>query len=188
VDAAEAAVLTLLRERGADQIAHPGGTLLAHLQRVAHRLHRGGADEVVRLAALAHAVYGTDGFDTCLLRLDERWLLTQAAGADVERLVHLYGACDRERTWPDLVVSETIHDRWTGEMVLLDSVTLRRFVDLSIVNELDVCDHSAEVMAKYGPALLRRFRTWHTLGSEAVLQDAEATLGQHDPSRTQEAP
>ncbi len=179
MDAAYDAVLTLLRERGADRVVHPGGTLLAHVERVAARLHRHGVDQVVRLAALAHAVYGTDGFDTRLLRDDERGSLTRAAGEEVERLVYVYAACDRKRTWPTLIDSSAVQDRWTGKTLHLDTVQLRRFVDLSIVNELDVCEQSTETKAKYGPALLRRFESWRTLGSEAVLQDAELTLGGH---------
>lgn len=97
MDAAYDSVMGLLRERGADAIAHPGGTLLAHLQRVEERLRRHGADDVVRLSALAHAAYGTDGFDKHLLRLDERRLLEQVTNTDVERLVYLYGACDRKK-------------------------------------------------------------------------------------------
>jgi hypothetical protein len=77
------------------------------------------------------------------------------------------------------VGSKAVHDRWTGETVPLDTVQLRRFVDISIVNELDVCEQSTEAKSKYGPALLRRFRTWQSLGSEAVLRDAEVTLGDH---------
>lgn len=53
-----------------------------------------------RLAGLAHAVYGTDGFDLALLDPADRTTPRVLIGESAERLVHLYGACDRDRTWP----------------------------------------------------------------------------------------
>lgn len=177
MDSAYNAVVALLRERGATDIEHPGGTLLAHLVRVAERLYQDTGDEVVRLAALSHAVYGTDGFDTSLLSLEERSVLADLTGPDVEGLVYLYAACDRGKTWATLGETKAVHDRWTGQVTQPDAALLRRFVDLSIVNEVDVCEQSAEMMAKYGRPLLTRFRTWQALGSEPVLRDAENVLG-----------
>lgn len=169
-------VVALLREHGAEGIPHPGGTLLVHLQRVEQRLRDHGADEVSRLAALAHAVYGTDGFDTHLLALSERHVLTEAANDEVERLVYLYAACDRSKTWRRLAETREVHDRWTGEVVSPSPAVLARFVDLSIVNELDVVEHSAEARAKFAAPLLHIYRSWQGLGSAAVSNDAERVL------------
>jgi hypothetical protein len=66
-------VRALLRERGAEAIAHPGGTLYAHLLRIHNRLADLELGAGVRLAGLAHAVYGTDGFAVALLKLTERY-------------------------------------------------------------------------------------------------------------------
>jgi hypothetical protein len=38
---------------------------------------------------LCHAAYGTDGFSTALLRLDERFMLAEMIGAETEQLVYL---------------------------------------------------------------------------------------------------
>ena len=57
-----AAVAEALASRGAAGIAHPGGTLLAHLERVHALLTEWGARPAVRLAGLCHAYYGTDRF------------------------------------------------------------------------------------------------------------------------------
>src|SRR5262245_43991607 len=91
-----------LRQRGAESIDHPGGTLYAHLSRVHDRLGRLGSAADVQLAGLAHAVYGTDGFDLVLLDPADRTTLRDLIGASPERLVYLYGACDRGRTWQRL--------------------------------------------------------------------------------------
>lgn len=170
------AVLELLREHGADSIPHPGGTLLAHLQRVERRLRGHGADDVLRLAAVAHAVYGTDGFDTHLLGTDQRHVLAGAASDEVEQLVYLYAACDRGKTWRRLRDTLEVHDRWTGEVLRPAPNVLARFVDLSIVNELDVVEHSAEARAKFAGPLLEICRSWRGLGSSAVQSDAEDVL------------
>ncbi|WP_166386004.1 DUF6817 domain-containing protein [Catellatospora methionotrophica] len=72
-------VKALLRERGAQTIDHPGSTLYRHLVRVHDRLAAHGLPEPTALAGLAHAAYGTDGFDTTLLTRDERDLLRAVA-------------------------------------------------------------------------------------------------------------
>lgn len=170
------AVLELLKRHGAETVPHPGGTLLAHLQRVERRLRDHAADDVLRLAALGHAVYGMDGFDTALPDLDQRHVLGQAANVDAEGLVYLYAACDRSRTWPGLGETREIHDRWTGTSMRPSPVVLARFVDLSIANELDVIEHSAEARATFSRPLLDTFRSWRGLGSPVVEQDSEKVL------------
>jgi hypothetical protein len=82
------AVAALLRSRGAESIDHPGGTLFGHLERVQRRLAGLGAGADLQLAARAHAVYGTDGFDVALLALSERPLLSGLVGDRAERLVY----------------------------------------------------------------------------------------------------
>lgn len=51
-----------LLECGAGQLPRPGGTLYERLIRVAALLADWGADEDLRVAALCHACYGTDGY------------------------------------------------------------------------------------------------------------------------------
>ncbi|WP_079060410.1 VOC family protein [Streptomyces bungoensis] len=69
-----------LSARGADRTAHPGGTLLEHLHRVAHLLSAWGADPDAQLAGLCRAAYGTDGFDGSLLGTTERGVLAELIG------------------------------------------------------------------------------------------------------------
>jgi hypothetical protein len=178
VTADVAAVRELLRARGAESIEHPGGTLYAHLGRVADRLGRLGAPEHVRVAGLAHAVYGTDGFDVVLVDRADRDVVRDVAGAAAEALVYRYGACDRARTWAHLAASRRVVDRFTGAAEDLDDAALRDFVDLSVVNEVDVVEHSAEIAARHGAALRALFTTWDPLGSPTVMADAERSLAE----------
>ena len=94
--------LRILEERGADSVEHLNGSLLDHLKRTERLLLDWGASEELALAGLCHAVYGTDGFATALLNLDERQRLSVAVGPDVEAVVYFYGSCDRGFFYPQI--------------------------------------------------------------------------------------
>jgi hypothetical protein len=175
-DSAVDDVLALLRERGAETIEHPGGTLYAHLVRVHDRLARHGAPVHVRLAGLAHAVYSTDGFDVSLLEVSERPTVRALVGESAELLIYWHGACDRRLTWPTLADTAVVHDRFTGSATTLGADELRGFADLSIVNELDVVEHSAEIAAKYADYFRTLFAAWTPIATAAVIADARELL------------
>ena len=170
--------LELLRQRGAEQIEHPGGTLLDHLQRVAARLAGYGADGTLQDAGLVHAAYGTDGFDTALLTLEERPLLREATHQDVEELVYRYAATDRlpfyRQLDQDLVVWT---DRFTNRSVTFDPADVAPLVELTVANELDVVAHSEQVRQRYTPALRDLFTRARPRMSPAAWDDVTRTLG-----------
>jgi hypothetical protein len=166
-----------LRAHGAESIEHPGGTLQAHLGRVSDRLARAGADQYVQLAALTHAAYGTDGFAVTLLDVTERASLRALVGERAEYLVYRYGGCDRGRTWRALPTTRLIWSRFTGHCDAPPPDELRGFVDLSIVNELDVYERSAEIAARHGDYFRSVFAGWAPLASPAVFADACRVLG-----------
>ena len=166
-----------LTARGAAGIAHPGGTLLAHLQRVGALLGRWGARPAVRLAGLCHAWYGTDGFDAALGDLALRNELAVIIGADAERLVYFYASCDRRFSYPHLARRGGLfRDRFTG-VVLCPPVAMRRdFAELTVANELDIAGVSPRFRARYGAELLDLFTSWKDLLSSPAWQAAGATL------------
>jgi hypothetical protein len=170
-------VVELLRSRGAEGIEHPGGTLDGHLERVRLRLAELGASTDVQLAGRAHAVYGTDGFDVALLGLDERALLANLIGADAERLVYRYGACDRSQTWAELPATRRVHDRFTGEVEVLTAEEARAFAELSLVNELDVAEHAPGFLDQHGDYFRRLAADWAPLLGSGVVTDAQRVLG-----------
>ncbi len=169
-------VTALLRERGADTIAHPGGTLYAHLARVHDRLAAHGLPETTVLAGLAHAAYGTDGFATALLGLDERDVLRAAAGEQAELIVYRYGATLRKATWRQLAATRQVHDRFTGAAQTLTAADLRPLVDVSIVNELDLCEQAPDIAARHGDYFRGLFASWAALASPQVTADARTVL------------
>ncbi|MGM1060076.1 DUF6817 domain-containing protein [Saccharothrix sp. Mg75] len=173
---AEQDVRAWLRQHGAEAVDHPGGTLYTHLCRVHDRLGGLGLGVDVRLAGLAHAVYGTDGFDVALLDPADRTTLRDLVGETAEGLVHLYGACDRDLTWPRLADTGEVHNRFTGGSERLDVDRLRPFVDLSIVNELDVVEQDPAVAQKYGDRFRSLFASWARIASARVTAEAERVL------------
>jgi hypothetical protein len=166
-----------LRERGAERIDHPGGTLYAHLARVHDRLGALGHGRDVQLAGLAHAAYGTDGFTRTLLPVGDRPVLRELVGPTAEQLIYRYGACDRSRTWQALAETRQVWDRFTGRAEQLAAAELRPFVDLSIVNELDVAEQDPEIRRRYGDYFRGLFASWAPLASPPVIADAERALG-----------
>ena len=164
--------LEFLRGTVAPELPHPGGTLLAHLVRVHDWLAELGEPEHVCQAGLTHAVYGTDGFDVTLLELGERSVLVDMIGAQAEELVYRYGACDRSRTWRDLASTGVVWDRFTGTSEQLTGAELTEFADLTVINELDVLAHSAEIEREHGPALRALFVRWQPILSPAVVRAA----------------
>ncbi len=165
-----------LRQRGAETIDHPGGTLYAHLSRVHERLGRLGLGAEVQLAGLAHAVYGTDGFDVVLLDRADRTTLRDLIGELPESLVYLYGACDRSRTWQRLPDTGVVWNRFTNQAESLDPAQLQAFVDLNIVNELDVIEQAPAIAQKHGAYFRSLFASWAQIASGQVTNEARRVL------------
>ena len=172
----DSAARDFLRDHGAESIEHPGGTLYAHLCRVERRLADLGAGRGLQLAGLTHAVYGTDGFDRSLLAWSNRDSLRSVVGESAETLVYLYGACDRDRTWPSLADTATVHDRFTGQLEHLTASQLVPFVDLSIVNELDVIEQNPALLEKHGHYFRDLFTRWAPVTSPSVVAEARRVL------------
>ncbi|MCR6488932.1 alpha/beta hydrolase [Amycolatopsis sp. OK19-0408] len=136
---AEWPAAALLRELGAGLTRHPGGNLFDHLQRVRDLVAGWGGSRRVRLAALCHAAYGTDGFPPPLLPPGRRTRLRAAVGDEAEALVHRYSACDRKRTYAGLGGTPLpFADRFTGAVTDLAGDDLADFALLTVANELDV--------------------------------------------------
>ncbi|NUS25259.1 MAG: hypothetical protein HOV70_32780 [Streptomyces sp.] len=168
---------TMLRELGAEHIAHPGGTLLTHLHRVRERLATWNARPALQLAGLCHAFYGTDGFPRPLRPLDRRTDLVAAIGEEAESIVYLYASCDREATYPALAnPASAFHDRFTGRSHTPGPFLRQDFAELTAANELDLAAEDPDFRARHGPALLGLFTRFRPLLSEPAWQDCLSVL------------
>lgn len=181
-DEAVARAEALLRELGAAALAHPGGTLLAHLRRVRSRLAGWQARPALQLAGLCHAFYGTDGFPTALLPPARRSELADVIGREAEAIVYLYASWDRAAGCPTPAEPQArFRDRFTGTRQLPDPHLLRDFADLTAANELDLADHDPAFRDRYGPDLLALFTRLRPLLSEAAWDDCRWVLAAEEP-------
>lgn len=167
--------IDLLVSRGAREIAHPGGTLLAHLERVHALLERWEARPALRLAGLCHAFYGTDGFPTALGEVTRRDELAAVIGEEAERLVYLYAGCDRAFSYPRLTAGP-VKERFTGDVLHPPLASRRDFAEITVANELDIVNVNPEIRARYGPELRALFTSWERLLSAPARQAVQATL------------
>ncbi|MFF5444086.1 DUF6817 domain-containing protein [Streptomyces sp. NPDC012888] len=164
--------VALLRRSGAESLPHPGGTLLAHLERVRSRLARWEARPALQLAGLCHAFYGTDGFPAALLPPERRPRLAATIGAEAEALVYLYASCDRRATYPALDRADgPFTDRFTGRRHVPGAQARRDFAELTAANELDLADTDPTFRARYGPGLSALFTRLRPLLSPAARED-----------------
>lgn len=176
MDDRTAAALDLLAERGARRIAHPGGTLMDHLERVHAALERWRARPAVRLAGLCHAFYGTDGFATALGETSRRADLAARIGEEAEHLVHFYASCDRAFSYPGLACGGPFRDRFTGERSDPPLAARRDFAELTVANELDIAGFDPGFRERHGPALRELFASWDVLLSEPARRAVQAAL------------
>jgi hypothetical protein len=169
--------VALLSELGAADVAHPGGTLLAHLQRVQEQLAEWGARPTLQLAGLSHASYGTDGFPTALLALDRRTELAAVIGGEAEAIVYLYASCDRKATYPKLAdAGATFRDRFTGRAYVPECQLRQDLAALTAANELDLARIDPSFREKWGAELLALFTRFRPLLSEAAWSTCRAVL------------
>ncbi|MGA5821649.1 DUF6817 domain-containing protein [Kitasatospora sp. NPDC094028] len=174
-----ARALAILQAAGAGTIEHPGGTLLAHLQRVSGLLASWGARPALVSAGLCHAFYGTDGFPVALLDLDRRAELVEAIGAEAEALVHFYASCDRASSYRGLADEHgTFVDRFTGAPTRPGLAARRDFAELTAANELDIAAISPEIRERHGAELLDLFTRWQPLLSAPARAHCRSVLGE----------
>ncbi|WP_051178927.1 DUF6817 domain-containing protein [Nocardia concava] len=167
-----------LRDRGADAIAHPGGTLLAHLGRVSDTLAAWGHDADLQLAGLAHAVYGTDGFDQYLVELPDRPTVIDLLGPDAESLIYFYASCDRAALYPRIDATPLVfRDRFTGTEFEPTTRDFHAFLELTVANELDVMAQNSDLATKHGAALYGLFTRVRPHLTPAAWNACHAQLG-----------
>ena len=169
--------LAMLQSAGAGTIDHPGGTLLAHLQRVSALLDSWDARPALVSAGLCHAFYGTDGFAVALLDLGHRAELATAIGEEAEALVYFYASCDRKASYRTLAEHDAeFTDRFTGERTQPTSRQRQDFAELTAANELDIAAVSPQMRELHGPGLLDLFTRWRPLLSERAWEHTQSIL------------
>jgi hypothetical protein len=166
------AALDFLRRHRADTTHHLFGDLLTHLCGVEDLVRAWGGSELLALAALGHATYGTDGFEPHLLELADRAVLAATIGAEAEALVYFYASCDRRHFYPQIESPDAtradlrFRDRFAGVVGTPDAEEVRLFVDLTYANEVELAASSPGGPAEWTwlADFCRRTRRWASPG------------------------
>ena len=163
---------------GAGNVRHVVGTLALHLRRTETLLRRFGNRDALCLAGLYHAVYGTAGFSVALRSVDARHAITCTIGAEAERIVYLYGACDRTAFHPRIGTPLELRfaDRFTASEYAITAEELRDLCELTLANELDLVTASAAFRAAHGAGLARWFERMRSLVSDAAFDALRSVL------------
>jgi hypothetical protein len=185
MDSRVAEIEEFLAAHGAGEIAHPGGTLLAHLRRTHDTLAGWGARTALRLAGLAHAAYGTDGFPNGLIPVGERPVLADLIGTEAEEIVYTYASAARGSTYAAFCRGEEpeFHDRFTGASTWQEPRLVRDFVELTFANELDVLAHDEHLLAQHGDVLRQLFFACRPYASQNAHSASTRFFGARRPSR-----
>lgn len=171
------AAMSYLRER-CDGIAHPGGTLLQHLERTAATLECWEAEFELVCAGLFHAAYGTEGFATRLTDLSSRSELVDRIGVEAEAIVYAYCSCDRKYGLPGLAGHADMRDRFSGLHWTPSRRVARALAELTAANELDVLEHATLAPGDQGAivAWLLRCEPLLSSAAQAAVRRASFTL------------
>jgi|SRR5690606_31474626 len=144
---------------GVANVDHIALDLGAHLKGTSELLRSWGNSEPICLAGLYHAVYGTDDFPHMLIGLENREQVREVIGEMAERLVYVYGACDRSFTYRQIIrePEPQYRDRFTGRTFVLDHSLLSSLCELTLANELEIASRDKAHLAAYRERYLTLF-------------------------------
>lgn len=171
--------VAILARLGAEHAIHINGMLMEHLVGTYELLDEWGARANLCDAGLFHAIYGPDGLGSSLVSLEQRDAIVALIGAEVERLVYLYCACDKGHLLPQIGQRAPIvvyRDRFTGAEQPASSQTLADLCELMAANELDVCRAHVDSQILYSDSTQSLLRIYAVHASPAARAALLAAL------------
>ena len=139
-----------LASLGTAEGEHTGGDFLEHLQAVQAVLVEWGADLDVSRAGLFHSIYGTEGFQSFSLPLDQRETVRELIGERAEFIA--YCNCVMDRASFDAAVGEAlgagdgfvVADRVGGPPISLSRTQLLDLAQVHLFDWLEQVERSVE--------------------------------------------
>lgn len=168
-------IFNQLAQLGVGEFKHYNGSLASHLENTHAILSDWESSEKVCKAGLFHAVYGTAGYAEQVCDLSQRQQVQALIGADVEELVYLYCACDRQQYYPRIGTDSqyVFINRFTETQESISHETLCELCELIMANELEIANHdtseSKAFVAKWGEALCELFNRMENLVSKKAF-------------------
>lgn len=167
--------LEQLIKLSAHKTEHINENLLEHLRATHDLLSEWDNPTSICMAGLYHAVYGTDGFPTQLVPLNNRRDISSIIGTDAEELVYFYGACDRQYTYHHLINSPTLsyRDRFTDQKRIPSQVQFSAFCELTLANELQIVMANSDLLEQYHEFYVTLFTKIEGFVSKAAYRTYE---------------
>jgi hypothetical protein len=158
-----------LQALGAGEFAHLNGSLSMHLRGTEALLREWGAADVVCVAGLYHAVYGTAGYNSALTSLAGRKNIAELIGVEAESLAYLFGACNRRVFYPRIGTDSQLMfaDRFTNAEYEIGFLQLTQLCEITLANELEIASNSPQFKALHGPYFSHLFERMSGLVSKA---------------------
>ena len=176
-------VISFLESRSVEDVAHVHGNMLPHLEGTFELLQKWGNPAPLCIAGLCHSVYGTDNFEVAILDVSQRDELRALIGPEAEAIVYLFASCDRRHLYEQVGRSSPIQirNRFTGEVFVPDSLSLKMFFELTFANELQLVGSNAAWIESSRPMFESLFTRCRGLVSEAAYAHfAHVYGGVHD--------
>ena len=172
-----------LKALGAGDFAHLNGSLIAHLTNTWKILKSWQACESLCVAGLYHAAYGTDGFDSKMVSLQQRQHIANLIGTEAEAIVYLYCSCDRQFTFDKLEQDSQIYfrDRFNGRTFILSQTQALSFCELTAANELELCLADKDFKTQHGAGLNNLFNKMRHYLSASANNQIKETLSETRP-------
>jgi hypothetical protein len=171
----------LLEELGVEDVEHPSGTLMEHLQGTYDLLAGWGCPPHVCVAGLYHSVYGTEFFEKQTLGLDARERVKAAAGDAAEELVFLYCVIRRRSLYDNLERGGpyTVETR-SGKVLPLTGVEqFSELLTLDLANRIEQLDENP-----LGSLELEQERRTYERAVPVLTQEAVRSLRSVFPHRS----
>ena len=166
-----------ISQAGGNLIDHPGGTLAAHLGRIAAMLQSWDLERSVVDAGHLHAAYGTEGFGIAIGNSVGQVELIDLVGEEAEELISLYCRCDRNASYSSWVSDKPyVVDRENGNIVSINDVQRKALINITVANETDVLAHDPDLMKQHGKSLAALFGGWRKYLSRPALENLDEWL------------
>lgn len=138
VDLQRDRIQLLLMSIGANKIKHSKGTLMGHLLRVYDRLRANGHDDQTCAAGGLHSIFGTNVFQTQMLKPNQRDLVVKTIGLEATELVELFSTIARPQTLVDAIKTASNSVKTTaGKTIELTPDRINRLCAIEAANLSD---------------------------------------------------
>jgi hypothetical protein len=135
-----------------------------------------------------YAVYGTAGFQQNLIGIKDRGAVAALIGEESERIVYLFGACDREYVYGRLLARQPVEfrDRFQEATCPLVAGAFADLCELTVANELEIARwRTVDFLQQHCDYLRNVLRHMMPHVSAPAVRDFQRIFGETAPRYTE---